>query len=114
MNYTVDATGKTIGRLATDVAAKLMGKGQATFVRNRVSGNTVAVTNASKLKIAAPKLLEKKYVRYSGYPGGQKVETLAAVITKKGYSEVIRKAVKGMLPDNKLKNEMMKQLIVTE
>ncbi|HSE56921.1 MAG TPA: 50S ribosomal protein L13 [Candidatus Paceibacterota bacterium] len=114
MQYTVDATGKTLGRLASDVASKLMGKGSPTFMRNKLSGNAVTVTNAAKLKVAEQKLREKTYIQYSGYPGGQKIESMQAVITKKGYGEAIRKAVKGMLPDNKLKNGMMKQLTVTE
>ncbi len=114
MQYTVDATGKKLGRIASDIAIKLMGKNQATFTRHNLSGNSVTVTNAAKLSVAAPKFREKTYIRYSGYPGGQKIETLEAVIAKKGYAEAVRIAVKGMLPDNKLKKGMMKQLTVTE
>lgn len=114
MEYFVDARGKSIGRLASDVATKLMGKEEARFVRNVAPGNKVLVTNAAKLKISPQKLREKVYIRYSGYPGGQKAETLEEVITKKGYGEVVRRAVKGMLPDNKLKKDMLKGLEVTE
>jgi large subunit ribosomal protein L13 len=114
MNYTVDATGKTLGRLASEVAVLLMGKNSTTFVRNSVSGNVVIVENASKIKVDPRKLEEKTYARYSGYPGGLKTPTMAQVIGKKGYREVVTIAVKGMLPDNKLKSIMMKNLTVNE
>lgn len=114
MNYTIDATNKSLGRLATEVATLLMGKNSAEFTRNTVSTNLVTVTNASKLKVDQKKLLEKTYKRYSGYPGGLKISTMDHVVSKKGYSEIVRLAVKGMLPDNKLKNEMMKHLSVSE
>ena len=114
MNYTIDATNKPLGRLATEVAAILMGKNSASFARNTVSQNTVIVTNASKIKVTPKKLLEKTYKRYSGYPGGLTVETMGHVGGRKGYREVVATAVKGMLPDNKLKKEMLKHLTVTE
>jgi len=114
MNYTIDATNKPLGRLATEVATILMGKNDASFVRNAVSQNTVTVTNASKIKVTPKKLLKKTYKRYSGYPGGLTVETMGHVSARKGYREVVALAVKGMLPDNKLKKEMLKHLTVTE
>ena len=114
MNYTVDATGKTLGRLASEVAKLLMGKNSTSFVRNTVSGNVVVVENASKIKVDPRKLEEKTYSRYSGYPGGLKTPSMAQVIEKKGYREVVTIAVKGMLPDNKLKSIMMKNLTVKE
>jgi large subunit ribosomal protein L13 len=114
MNYTVDATNKSLGRVATEVATLLMGKNDPTFARNVVSSNVVTVTNASKIKVDPKKLSEKTYNSYSGYPGGLKVSTMSHVVSKKGYAEVVRTAVKGMLPDNKLKNEMMNHLTVTE
>jgi large subunit ribosomal protein L13 len=114
MNYTIDATNKSLGRLATEVASILMGKNSPTFARNTVSDNTVTVTNASKIKASQKKLLEKTYKSFSGYPGGLKIETMAKVTATKGYREVVATAVKGMLPDNKLKKDMMKHLTVTE
>jgi len=114
MKHTIDATNKSLGRLATEVASILMGKNSASFVRNGVSTNTVVVTNASKLKVSPSKMLEKKYVTYSGYPGGLKSSTMAHVASTKGYKELVSVAVKGMLPDNKLKKEMLKHLTVTE
>lgn len=114
MNYTIDATNKSLGRVATEAATILMGKNSPTFAKNIVSDNTVTITNASKIKVNPKKLLEKTYKRYSGYPGGLKVETMAHVTNSKGFQEVITLAIKGMLPDNKLKRDMMKHLTVTE
>lgn len=114
MNHTIDATNKSLGRLASEVAVLLMGKNTPEFTRNNLSGATVTVTNASKLKVAAPKLKDKTYLSFSGYPGGLKVSSMAHVVEKKGYAEVVTLAVKGMLPKNKLQNEMMKALTVTE
>lgn len=114
MNYTIDATEKTLGRLSSEVAALLIGKNKTDFTRNVLSGNTVTVTNASKLRISEKKMLEKIYVRFSGYPGGLKEMNMAHIVEKKGYKEAITLAVKGMLPSNKLRNGMMKALTITE
>lgn len=114
MNYTIDATDKSLGRLSSEVAALLIGKNKVDYVRNALSGNTVTVVNAAKLKVSEKKLLEKVYTRYSGYPGGLKELSMAHIVEKKGYKEAITIAVKGMLPDNKLKKGMMKALTVTE
>ncbi len=114
MNYTIDATGKSLGRLATEIAVLLMGKNSVNFTKNNLSGNTVEVTNAGKLKVPGAKMKEKTYLSFSGYPGGLKVSSMAHVVEKKGYREVLMLAVKGMLPSNKLRNEMMKSLTVTD
>ena len=114
MNYTIDATEKSLGRLSSEVAALLIGKNKLDYARNVLSGNTVTVINASKLRVTEKKMLEKFYKRYSGYPGGLKELSMAHIVEKKGYGEAITLAVKGMLPDNKLKNGMMKALTVTE
>lgn len=114
MNYTIDATEKTLGRLSSEVAALLIGKNKTDYARNVLSGNTVTVINAGKLKVSEKKLLEKFYSRYSGYPGGLKELSMGHVVEKKGYKEAVTIAVKGMLPDNKLKKGMMKALTVTE
>lgn len=113
-NYTLDATNKTLGRLASEAASLLMGKNSASFVRNQVSGNTVTITNAAKLKVDPKKLEQKTYARYSGYPGGLTVSKMSHIASKKGYREILTVAIKGMLPDNKLKKEFMKNLTVTE
>ncbi len=114
MNHTIDATNKSLGRLASEVAALLIGKDKTDFARNALSGNTVTVINAGKLKVSPKKLQEKFYNRFSGYPGGLKQLSMAHTVEKKGYKEAISIAVKGMLPDNKLKNGMMKALTITE
>ncbi len=114
MNYTIDATEKSLGRLASEAAALLIGKNTTDFARNVLSGNTVTVINAGKLKVSEKKMKEKFYTRYSGYPGGLKELSLAHVVEKKGYKEAVTIAIKGMLPDNKLKKGMMKALTVTE
>ncbi|MBY0328751.1 50S ribosomal protein L13 [Patescibacteria group bacterium] len=114
MNYTIDATGKSLGRLATEVAVLLMGKNDVNYTRNNLSGNTVTVSNAGKLKVPGQKMIEKTYLSFSGYPGGLKKSSMAHVVEKKGYREVVMLAVKGMLPANKLRNEMMKSLTVTD
>jgi len=114
MEYTIDATNKSLGRLATEAASLLMGKNSASFVRNAVSGNIVTITNASKIKVDQKKIENKKYSTYSGYPGGLKQAKMADIVSTKGYSEVVTIAVKGMLPDNKLKKQFLKNLKVSE
>ena len=114
MEYTIDATNKSLGRLASEVAALLIGKNSTAFVSNKVIDAKVTVTNASKMKISEEKKLTKTYNSFSGYPGGLKQPTMQHVIAKKGYQEILTTAVKGMLPDNKLKKEMLKHLVVTE
>lgn len=114
MNHTIDATNKSLGRLATEAAALLIGKDKTDYVRNSLSGNTVTIINAGKLKVTPKKMDEKVYSRYSGYPGGLKQLSLAHVVEKKGYKEAITIAIKGMLPDNKLKKGMLKALTVNE
>jgi len=113
MEHKVDAKGKRLGRLATEVAVLLMGKDRPDYARNTVADVHVHVSNIAELDIPAKKLLEKKYLRYSGYPGGQKVETLDKVIKNKGHEEVFRMAVKGMLPSNKLRPLIMKRLQIS-
>jgi large subunit ribosomal protein L13 len=114
MNYTIDATNKSLGRLATEVASILMGKNSPDFARNAVPQHMVTVINASKIKVDPRKMLEKTYNSFSGYPGGLKQSTMAHVTEAKGFAEVVSLAIKGMLPQNKLKSDMMKHLTITE
>lgn len=111
---TIDAAGITIGRVATQAAVALMGKDEPTFERHTITGGTVTIVNASKIKIDPRKLDTVKYAQYSGYPGGLRYESLAQVLEKKGIEEVLRRAVYGMLPGNKLRPQIMKKLTVTE
>lgn len=112
--YTIDANGRTIGRIASEAASILMGKNTAQFAKNVTPKVEVSIINAAKTKIPAKKLLEKEYYSFSGYPGGRTSQTLAKVIEKYGYEEVFRKAVYGMLPKNKLRKPMLKNLVVTD
>lgn len=112
--YTVDASGRTLGRVASEIAQLLMGKNNPTFVRHIAPTVTVTVQHASQLTMTQKKRGEKEYSQFSGYPGGLRKETLESVIEKKGYGEVIRRAVYGMLPNNKLRPIMLKNLIIEE
>ncbi len=114
MKYTLDAENKKIGRVATQAAVYLMGKNVADFKRNAIPDVTVEIKNASKADIHEKKLTQKTYSRYSGYPGGLRQPTMEQVIAKKGYSELFKEAVSGMLPKNKLRSKMMNNLKITE
>ncbi len=114
--HTIDAKNKKLGRVAAEAAVILMGKSAPTFKKNVVADVSVEITNASKMDITEKKMTEKEYQRYSGYPGGRSVMSLKQVIDKKGkgYEAVLKTAVNGMLPKNKLQREMIKNLIITK
>ena len=114
MKYEIDATNKKLGRVSSEIAVLLMGKNLTDFVRNKNPEVSVMVTNVSKLDISGKKAREKEYHRYSGYPGGLKRESLAVLVDRRGYGEIVRQAVKGMLPKNKLQDRMLKNLTITE
>lgn len=109
--YVIDASGKILGRLATEVAIILMGKKKSQFVPYLDTGDFVVVTNASKVKVSGKKAQSKTYTRHSGYPGGLKVETFDKLIIRKP-EYIIEHAVWGMLPHNKLGKTMIKKLKV--
>ncbi|MBP7006491.1 MAG: 50S ribosomal protein L13 [Candidatus Pacebacteria bacterium] len=110
----IDASGMSLGRVASSIAMSLMGKTKPTFERNVYSGMPVKVVNASKLKITAKKLDEIFHTRYSGYPGGLRVIKGTETKEKRGLKELIKLAVYRMLPSNKLRKEMMKNLKVED
>ncbi|MCF7833837.1 MAG: 50S ribosomal protein L13 [Candidatus Pacebacteria bacterium] len=110
----VDATAKTLGRLASSVAVVLLGKNKSTFKRNAFSGSPVKVINASKMSITTEKLNTLEHKRYSGYPGGLTIMSGSEVIEKKGYKELLHHAISKMLPANKLKKTMIKNLTIEE
>lgn len=114
MEHTIDAKDKALGRVASQAALFLMGKDKPSFQRNIAPSVKVKILNASKAKITQKKMQEKTYQRYSGYPGGRKVISMEKLIEKKGYEEVFKKAVYGMLPSNKLRKVMMKNLVIEE
>ena len=111
--YTIDATGKRLGIVATEAATYLMGKDQPDFAKNVVAPVKVTIENASKLDLTEKKQ-EAIYQRYSGYPGGRKEETFAHLAERLGYAEPVMRTVRGMLPSNKLRNEMLKNLTINE
>lgn len=107
----VDAKKQKLGRISSIIASKLIGKHKTNYVSNIDVGDYVVVKNAASLDISLKKMNTKVYKRYSGYQGGQTVVPFSAVWDK-DPAEVIKIAVKGMLPDNKLKRERLKRLIV--
>src|SRR4051794_5610982 len=107
----VDATGQTLGRLATRIADALRGKNKPTYTPHVDTGDFVIVVNAEKIAVTGNKLADKKYYRHSGYPGGLKTRTLAEQLERRP-EEVIRKAVKGMLPRNRLARKQITKLKV--
>ena len=107
----VDADGATLGRLATQVATLLRGKHRATFTPSLDTGDPVIIVNAAKIKVTGKKLQDKMYVRHSGYPGGFRSENLERLLERRP-EEVIRRAVRGMLPQNRLGDQMLRKLHV--
>jgi large subunit ribosomal protein L13 len=109
----IDAQNKKLGRVASEIAMVLMGKDTPAYARNIAPDVEVEVINASKLDINETRSSSKTYLTYSGYPGGQKAETLSKLIDRKGHTEALKRAVKGMLPDNKLKAKMILNIKIT-
>ena len=109
--YVVDADGKTLGRLASEVASVLRGKNKPTFTPHVNCGDYVIVINAEKVAVTGKKRAEKIYKKHTGYPGGLREITFDKLQQKKP-EEIIRHAVKGMLPDGKLGRQMFKKLKV--
>lgn len=107
----IDARNKTLGRLASKIAFRLRGKHKPEFTANADLGDYIVVINASGINVTGNKLVQKKYFRHTGYPGGIKYKTLDQILSTSA-EEVIKKAVKGMLPKNKLGRQMIKKLKV--
>ncbi|MFQ6038788.1 MAG: 50S ribosomal protein L13 [Candidatus Aminicenantales bacterium] len=109
--WLVDAEGKVLGRLATEVATLLRGKNKPEYVDFLDSGDFVIVINAEKVKVTGRKMDQKKYYAHSGYPGGLKEKTFRELLEKKP-EEIIKKAVWGMIPKNQLGRAVYKKLKV--
>jgi large subunit ribosomal protein L13 len=107
--YVVDAEGQTLGRLATRIADTLRGKHKAQYTPHVDTGDFVIVVNADKIAVTGKKLDEKLYHRHSGYPGGIRTRTLREQLERRP-TEVLRKAVKGMLPRNRLSRAQLTKL----
>jgi large subunit ribosomal protein L13 len=109
--FVVDATGQTLGRLASRIARVLEGKHKPTYAPNLDTGDHVIVTNAARIAVTSDKLETKLYIRHSGYPQGLKQETLGHLLARRP-EEVIRRAVKGMLPRSRLGAQQLRKLKV--
>ncbi len=109
--FVVDAEGKTLGRFASEIAKVIRGKNKPDFTPHVDCGDNVIVLNADKIELKAGKMDKKVYISHSGYPGGQK-EVLAKDLMKKKPEAMIEKAVKGMLPKNRLGRKIFNNLFV--
>lgn len=109
--YVVDAEGQTLGRLAAEVAKVLRGKHKPTFTPHVDTGDYVIVVNAAKVKLTGKKLIQKTYFRHSGYPGGSSFIQAGHMLEKRP-ERVVEMAVRGMLPKNKLGEQMYRKLNV--
>ena len=111
--YVVDAEGQILGRLASQVAMILRGKRKACFTPHSDCGDNVIIINAEKIVLTGNKMDQKYYMRYTGYPGGQRIRTVREQLQKKP-TFVLEHAIKGMLPKNRLGSELFRNLYVYE
>jgi len=114
MEHVIDAQGKKLGRIATQAAVFLMGKNTPAYVRNEAPDVKVKIINASKVSITEKKMKDHITTTHSPYRGGQKNLSRENIVGKKGYAEAFRIAIDGMLPKNKLKPIMLKNLTISE
>ena len=112
MEHTIDAKNKKLGRLASEIAVILQGKKNPKYEPRLSGGDKVTVKNIDKMEFSGRKVKQKKYYRHTTQIGHLKEETLQMVLDKKGPAEVLRRAVKGMLPKNKLSIRRMKRLTI--
>jgi len=111
--FVIDAEGIPLGRVATQAASILRGKHKATFTPHIDCGDFIIIVNAEKVKLTGNKLEDKKYYNHSGYPGGMRVRN-AKTMVEKYPVEMVERAIKGMLPKNKLGSQMYTKLFVYE
>lgn len=112
-HHTIDADGKPLGRLATSVAMILRGKNKASFAPYLDDGDFVTIINAEKVLVTGRKMMQKKYHHFSGYPGGIRTEVMKDVF-EKDPTEVLRRAIHGMLPRTRLRKLMMRRLTIVK
>ena len=112
-HVSIDATGRSVGRIATEVATHLRGKHLPAFDPSKDLGDFVTVKNITKVIFTGKKLVQKDYYHHTGYPGGLRTTSMKKLFTTKP-EEVLRKAVYGMLPKNKLRGGMIKRLTITK
>lgn len=111
---TINAENRTLGRVASEAASILLGKGATDYVKNAVKGEAVKIVNASKVRVSGTKNRNKAYIHYTGHPGGLREESYKDLVARRGHAEVIRLAVQGMIPRNRLLNSRMKLLTIEE
>lgn len=112
--YSIDAAGKSLGRVASEAAKALMGKTSADYTPHVRSNVRVSITNAGKLHMSEKKQSAKMYIRYSGYPGGLKRESYSSLTSRRGMGEALKHAVRRMLPRNTMLVARMKNLHISE
>ena len=112
--YSIDAKGMRLGRVATEAASVLLGKNSPDVEKRVVAPVTVTITNASQMDINDKRAESTIFQTYSGHPSGQRSETLGHLAKRRGYEEVLRRVIGGMLPKNRLFKLRMKNLIVKE
>lgn len=113
-SYTIDATGKSLGRVASMASRALMGKNSADYRANKTPVVKVSIINASKTKMSENRLATVLHEKYSGHPGGLRFKTNGDIVKEKGWKGLYELAVYGMLPSNKLRPIMMKNLTIVE
>mgnify|MGYP001559851955 CR=1 FL=1 len=112
MTYKIDASNKVLGRLATEIAMLLRGKNSPEFTSHVDSQNSVEVSNVNSIRVTGNKATQKTYFHYTGYPGGIR-ETNYQKLKERKPGEALRRAVYGMLPNNRLRSRMMKRLTIS-
>jgi len=110
--HTLDAAGVALGRLASDAVRLLRGKHKIDFSPHLDHGDFVVIENINDIKITGNKMDQKIYYRHSTYPGGLKQDKMKDILARKGMADIFRRAVHGMLPNNKLRPAMMKRLVI--
>ncbi|MDO8564739.1 MAG: 50S ribosomal protein L13 [bacterium] len=110
--YIIDAQGKKLGRVASEAAHLLRGKGSAGFTPNELPETMVEIINAAKLSVTVKKDEGTEYTRYTGYPGGFKTQTRKEFTKKRGHVELLRRTILGMLPKNRLRPRIIRHLTV--
>ena len=111
--YTIDAKGKRLGRVATEAASILLGKDSTSFAKHVAVPVSVKINNVSELDISE-KRSQEIFQRYTGYPGGRREETLGHLAKRRGYTEVVTRVIAGMIPKNKLHKVRMNNLEISE
>ncbi len=110
--HKIDAAGKAVGRIASDIAILLRGKNKPEFQPHIDGGDIVEVANIDKVKFSGKKTDQKVYHHFSGYPGGLKTKKMSELIDNKNFADILRRAVREMLPPVRFRNAMLKRLII--